>query len=73
MRQMAHSEQLETFREYLRALPDELLASVTQDYMWLADLPFRKGPLQTGLQLRMQCCLEECGHRRAPRYCRSRR
>ena len=73
MRQMAQTEQLESFREYLRTLPDPLLASVTQDYMWLADLPFRKGVLRTGLQLRRECCLEECAHRRTPRFCRSRR
>jgi hypothetical protein len=73
MRQSVHAEQLENFREYLRTLPDDLLAGVTQDYMWLTDLPFKKGPLRTGLQLRRDCCLEECALRRVPRFCRSRR
>jgi hypothetical protein len=29
---------LETFRDYLQSLPEELLENVTEDYVWLAGL-----------------------------------
>ena len=52
---------LETFRHYLRSLPDDLLESVTEDYVWLAGLALRPDFPQ-----RRECCREECRRRGEP-------
>ena len=49
---------MEPFRDYLASLPDELLASVTADYVWLATLDFVSDSGH-----RRDCCREECIHR----------
>ena len=36
-------EPLETFRNYLQSLPEDLLESVTEDYVWLAGLTLDPG------------------------------
>ena len=55
-----------TFREYLGALPDDLLESVTEDYVWLAGLVFDEIPRHTDFRRRRECCREECGRRGVP-------
>jgi hypothetical protein len=53
-----------TFRRYLQTLPDELLASVTEDYIWLASLDFREeAGRDAEFRRRRECCLEECSRR----------
>jgi hypothetical protein len=54
-----------TFRDYLRSLPDELLESVTEDYVWLSDLDFEGEPAAE-FRRRRECCREECLHRGTP-------
>jgi len=54
---------LETFRNYLQALPEDLLESVTEDYVWLAGLSLEQG---TDFRQRRECCREECVRRGAP-------
>jgi hypothetical protein len=56
-------EPLETFRKYLQSLPEELLESVTEDYVWLAGLTFEE---LTDFPQRRECCREECARRGAP-------
>jgi hypothetical protein len=58
---------LETFRNYLQSLPEELLESVTEDYVWLAGLTLDPddGHTTDFLQ-RRECCREECARRGAP-------
>ncbi|HWB86452.1 MAG TPA: hypothetical protein VG675_20085 [Bryobacteraceae bacterium] len=54
------------FRDYLRGLPDELLQSVTEDYIWLASqivIPEKSG---TEFADRRECCREECLRRGEP-------
>jgi hypothetical protein len=56
----------DTFREYLQSLPDTLLESVTQDYVWLAALipdPREQG---TDFVKRRECCRAECLRRGVP-------
>ena len=60
---MAHSDPLTGFRRYLASLPDDLLTSFTRCYTWLAGLRFTEGGTPTGLDLRRDCCLEECARR----------
>jgi len=55
-----------TFRDYLRSLPDELLESVSEDYMWLSDLDFKDEPAAE-FRRRRDCCREECLRRGTPR------
>ena len=57
---MGQQKQLARFEEYLRSLPDGLLASLTRCYVWLAGLRFSEGKAPTGLDQRRDCCLEEC-------------
>jgi hypothetical protein len=56
-------EPLETFRKYLQSLPEELLESVTEDYVWLAGLTFEE---PTDFRQRRECCREECARRGDP-------
>ena len=60
---MPHPHQLTGFRRYLASLPDDLLTSFTRCYTWLAGLRFTEGGTPTGLDLRRDCCLEECARR----------
>jgi hypothetical protein len=57
---------LETFRDYLQSLPEDLLESVTADYVWLAGQKFNRDPLATNFLLRRECCREECARRGTP-------
>ena len=57
---MGQQKQVARFEEYLRSLPDGLLASLTRCYVWLAGLRFTEGKEPTGLDVRRDCCLEEC-------------
>ena len=57
---MAHQNQLARFQKYLSSLSDDMLASLTRCYVWLAGLRFTEGKQPTGLDLRRDCCLEEC-------------
>lgn len=64
---MTNPKELTNFRRYLSSLPDDLLTSLTRCYIWLASLRFTEGRSPTGLDLRRDCCLEECARRRRPR------
>jgi len=55
---------LETFRNYLQSLPEDLLESVTEDYVWLAGLTLDRAPHD--FRQRRECCREECARRGAP-------
>ncbi len=55
-----------TFRDYLRSLPDDLLRSVAEDYIWLASLAFHDGARRADFERRRECCREECGRRGVP-------
>jgi hypothetical protein len=55
-----------TFRDYLQSLPDELLASVAEDYAWLASLAFHDGARSADFQRRREWCREECARRGVP-------
>ena len=55
-------DRLVTFRKYLESLPEDLLESVTADYVWLASLTFDH---EDFLQ-RRECCREECARRGVP-------
>jgi len=57
---MTHQNQLARFQKYLGSIPDDLLASLTRCYVWLAGLRFSEGKQPTGLDLRRDCCLDEC-------------
>lgn len=54
-----------TFLDYLRSLPDELLESVSEDYVWLSGLEFEGEPAAE-FRKRRECCREECTRRGAP-------
>jgi hypothetical protein len=57
----------ETFRDYLRSLPEDLLESVTGDYVWLAGLTLEEpGYRGTDFRQRRECCREECVRRGSP-------
>ena len=56
----------ETFREYLRVLPDTLLENVTEDYVWLAGLVLEAGGHATDFVQRPECCRAECLRRGVP-------
>jgi len=57
---------LEIFRNYLQSLPEDLLESVTEDYVWLAGLDLDRGGRPTDFGRRRECCREECVRRGAP-------
>jgi hypothetical protein len=57
---------LETFRSYLQSLPEDLLESVTEDYVWLAGLTLEPGRHGTDFRARRECCRQECARRGAP-------
>jgi hypothetical protein len=57
---------LATFRGYLQSLPDDLLESVTEDYVWLAGLVFQESPRHTDFHRRRECCRAECARRGVP-------
>lgn len=54
---------LDIFRQYLAALPDDLLESVTEDYVWLGGRMFLDLPASPEFQRRRECCREECSRR----------
>ena len=56
----------DTFRRYLEALPDELLESVAEDYVWLADCEFPEEQPGVEFRRRRECCREECIRRGLP-------
>ena len=56
-------DRLATFRKYLQSLPEELLESVTADYVWLASLTFDRGAQSADFAERRECCREECSRR----------
>jgi hypothetical protein len=55
----------DTFREYLKTLPEELLEHVSEDYVWLARLAFREKRAAEFLR-RRECCRAECLRRGRP-------
>jgi hypothetical protein len=56
-----------TFRQYLQTLPSELLACVTEDYIWLASLDFHEeAGRDADFRRRRECCREECSRRGVP-------
>ena len=57
---------LETFRDYLQSLPEDLLESVTEDYVWLAGLTLDRSAHAPDFRQRRECCREECVRRGAP-------
>ena len=59
-------DRLATFRKYLESLPEDLLESVTEDYVWLAGLTFVRGAHSTDFVQRRECCREECARRGTP-------
>lgn len=62
--------ELTAFREYLQALPDDLLESVTEDYVWLSGLRFEYADRNVEFVGRRECCREECNRRGVPSlYC----
>ena len=62
---MGPSSDPDDFRAYLRSLPQELLESVSEDYVWLAGLDFEAG-LTAEFRIRRECCREECTRRGMP-------
>ena len=54
-----------TFRDYLQSLPDELLASVAEDYAWLASLTFHDATRSAEFRRRRDWCREECVRRQS--------
>ena len=63
-------QEQDVFREYLKTIEDDLLESVTADYIWLAaqyggDEPGNRFDWRRG------ACREECGRRRKLRIWRS--
>jgi len=59
-------DRLAIFRNYLQSLPEDLLESVTADYVWLAGLTLDRGALSTDFVERRECCREECARRGVP-------
>jgi hypothetical protein len=57
--------ELRVFRGYLSSLSDELLESVTEDYVWLSGLKFGNHRSADFFN-RRECCREECVRRGAP-------
>lgn len=55
-----------TFREYLQTLPQDLLESVTEDYIWLAGLHFEDTERDADFRRRRECCWDECLRRGVP-------
>ena len=62
-------EEQDVFREYLRSIEDELLASVSADYIWLASQTEDEQP-ESRFQWRRAACQEECSRRGKPRIWR---
>ena len=56
-------DRLAIFRNYLQSLPQDLLESVTADYLWLASLTFDHGTRSADFVQRRECCREECARR----------
>ncbi|HKE25840.1 MAG TPA: hypothetical protein VKB88_25960 [Bryobacteraceae bacterium] len=56
---------MRVFRGYLSSLSNDLLESVTEDYVWLSGLDFR-GARSTDFRHRRECCREECLRRGEP-------
>jgi hypothetical protein len=57
---------LDTFRDYLESLPEDLLESVTEDYVWLAGLGLDREGGSTDFLARREACRAECARRGAP-------
>lgn len=60
-----HGGELVGFREYLRSIPDELLESVSEDYVWLCGIRF-EFHRQAEFLNRRECCRDECARRGLP-------
>jgi hypothetical protein len=59
-------DRLDTFRDYLQSLPEDLLESVTEDYVWLAGLRLDGDGHPTDFVQRREYCRAECARRGAP-------
>lgn len=57
---------MEIFRLYLHSIPDDLLRSVTEDYVWLTGLTLNTGRCSGDFLYRRECCREECARRGFP-------
>ncbi|HUB77506.1 MAG TPA: hypothetical protein VMB03_01850 [Bryobacteraceae bacterium] len=57
---------LEVFSDYLRSLPDDLLESVAEDYVWLAGLDLESEGHPTDFVERREACRAECARRGTP-------
>ena len=55
----------DAFREYLAALPEDLLEQVSEDYVWLARRGFRGKPA-VEFERRRECSRAECVRRGCP-------
>ncbi len=60
------TDALATFRDYLESLPDDLLESVTGDYVWLGTLKFDDAGREIDFRGRRECCRDECVRRGTP-------
>ena len=60
----------DTFRGYLESLPDDLLESVAEDYVWLAGCAFQGEAPGVEFGRRRECCREECLRRGLPQLFR---
>jgi hypothetical protein len=58
------------FRDYLRAIEDELLEAVTADYIWLA-AQYEEDEPSGRFLWRRSACREECGRRHKLRIWRN--
>ena len=65
---MTKQEQ-DAFREYLQHIEDELLESVSADYIWLAAQSDEQSPYSR-FRWRRSACREECARRGKPRIWR---
>jgi hypothetical protein len=54
-----------TFRDYLRSLPEELLETVSEDYVWLSIQGFA-AEASAEFVWRRECCRDECLRRGVP-------
>ena len=56
------AQEQEAFKDYLRAIEDELLEAVTADYMWLSAQTENEQP-ESRFHWRRNACHEECVRR----------
>jgi hypothetical protein len=57
---------LAIFRAYLESLPEDLLTTVTADYVWLAEAFRDDGERGADFGMRRECCRQECIRRGVP-------